>query len=68
MVVSKTQRKAAQKYQKENTKTISIQLSKKYDVDILFRLDNVQNKTQYIKELIRKDINESTLQNDGRVK
>ena len=57
MVVSKNQRKAALKYQKENTKSYSMQLSKKYDMDIITLLDSIPNKTQYIKDLIRKDIN-----------
>ena len=56
MVVSQAQRKASKKYQLNNTKCYSIQLSKKYDADIITQLENVPNKTQYIKELIRQDI------------
>lgn len=56
MVVSKAQRKASKKYQLNNTKSYSIQLSKKYDADIITQLESVPNKTQYIKELIRQDI------------
>ena len=56
MVVSQAQRKASKKYQLNNTKSYSIQLSKKYDADIITQLESVPNKTQYIKELIRQDI------------
>lgn len=42
-------------YQKENFTRVSVVLSKKYDQDIIDHLSD-KNKSQYIKELIRKDI------------
>ena len=55
-MVSNAQKKASKKYIQNNIKTLSIQLSKKYDIDIINHIDNVKNKAAYIKELIRKDI------------
>lgn len=56
MVVSDSQRKAVRKYQKNNIKTLSINLSIKYDDDIIAYLETLDNKARYIKELIRKDM------------
>lgn len=56
MVVPESQRKAARKYQKNNIKTLSINLSIKYDSDIISHLETINNKARYIKELIRKDM------------
>lgn len=42
-------------YQKEYFTRVSVVLSKKYDRDIIEHLSG-KNKSQYIKELIRKDI------------
>ena len=46
------------KYQKENTIQINIRLSKKYDADVIAKLNSLGDlgKSTYIKELIRKDI------------
>ncbi|MCR5490462.1 MAG: hypothetical protein K6F03_10400 [Saccharofermentans sp.] len=46
------------KYQKENTIQINIRLSKKYDADVIAKLNSLDGlgKSTYIKELIRKDI------------
>ena len=59
MKTTEAQRRAIKKYEKENTKRFSLKLNKKTDRDILERLDEVENKTQYIKMLIRKDIESS---------
>lgn len=47
------------KYDKKNTRDIRLKLNKKTDADILEKLDSVENKQGYIKDLIRKDIENS---------
>lgn len=44
------------KYDAKATKQIRMKLNIKSDADILAKLDEVDNKQGYIKELIRKDI------------
>lgn len=46
------------KYQKEYTTQVNIRLSKKYDADVIEKLNNLGNdgKSTYIKRLIREDI------------
>lgn len=41
---------------KDEYKNYHIKLNKKADAEIIFRLDTVPNRTEYIRELIRKDI------------
>lgn len=45
-------------WQKENTKIIPIRLNLGGDKDIIQKLDEKENKSGYIKDLIRKDIKE----------
>lgn len=52
----KSQSKASNKYNKENTKTYLIRLNKLSDADVIRWLDRQQNKNGYIKNLILKDI------------
>lgn len=47
---------AQKKYDAENTIQIKLKLNMKTDADIVAKLDNVWNKQGYIKELIRKDL------------
>ena len=56
MAVSEAHKRASMKYDKENMRQIKFNLSLKYDLDIIARLDAVPNKQGYIKELIRADI------------
>lgn len=46
------------KYQKANTTQVNIRLSKKYDADVIEKLNSLDNtgKSTYIKKLIREDI------------
>lgn len=44
------------KYNKANTKTICVRLNYNTDKDIIKKLDEVDSKMGYIKELIRKDL------------
>ena len=46
------------KYDKDNTVRLYIKLNKTHDADILNKLDSVENKQGYVKDLIRKDIGE----------
>lgn len=45
-------------YQKANTIQVNIRLSKKYDADVIEKLNSLgdKGKSTYIKELIRKEI------------
>lgn len=43
-------------YQRTNTRQINIRLHKKYDADIIDRLESMPAKATYIKQLIRNDI------------
>lgn len=47
---------AQAKYDKNHTKGIYLKLNKDTDADIIARLEEVDNRQGYIKELIRKDI------------
>ena len=44
------------KYNKEKTTTVLIRLFKSTDADIIAKLEQQENKTGYIKALIRADI------------
>ena len=55
-MTSEAQRKAVAKYDAKNTRYFAIKLNKTHDADIIKKLDEVDNKQGYIKELIRKDI------------
>ena len=44
------------RWQKENTKIIPVRLNLDGDKDIIHKLDEKENKSGYIKDLIRKDI------------
>lgn len=45
-----------QKYAKENLRNIRLSLNKEHDADIIAWLDQQPNKQGYLKELVRKDI------------
>lgn len=47
------------KYDRSNTQRIYLKFNLKTDADILEKLDSVKNKQGYIKDLIRKDIENS---------
>ena len=58
-MTSKSQKEAVRRYDKENTRQIILKLNLKTDADILDKLDAVENKQGYIKNLIRQDISPS---------
>ena len=47
---------ATAKYDRENTRCISLKLNKKSDADIIEHLENQSNMQGYIKRIIREDI------------
>lgn len=56
---NEVQKKAQAKYDAKATKQIKLKLNITSDKDILDKLDQMDNKQGYIKELIRKDIGSS---------
>ena len=56
LMVSEAKLKANEKYLKANTKIVSLRLNYNTDKDIIKKLDEVDSKMGYIKELIRKDL------------
>lgn len=50
--------KASVKYNKTNVKQIKLNLNRKTDADIITALEAAPNVQGYIKELIRKDLNQ----------
>lgn len=55
-MASDAQKRAVQKYDAANTVQLHFKLNRGTDKDILERLDQVENKQGYIKDLIREDI------------
>ena len=57
-MATEAQKRATNKYNKSNTKMIAIRfnLNNENDIKVLKKLDEVENKTNYIRELILKDI------------
>lgn len=55
-MTTEAQRRAKKKYNDKNTKLITLRLNLRTDKDIFRKLDEVESKQGYIKELIRKDI------------
>ena len=53
---TEAQRRATAKYDKANTKAVTLKLNRKTDADILAKLEEVGNVQGYIKQLIRADI------------
>lgn len=51
-----SRKKAGAKWDKENSKSITLKCYYKKDMDILEKLDTVGNRQSYIKGLIRTDI------------
>ena len=49
--------KRSNEWNKKNLKSVTIQLNKVSDSDVIEKLNLVSNKTEYIRQLIRKDLN-----------
>lgn len=56
MATTEAMKRAVRRYDDANTKQIILKLNLKTDADILAKLDSVENRQGYIKELIRADI------------
>lgn len=59
MTTSDAKIKANNKFNKANTRMVSLRLNYKTDADIIEKLDSVESKMGYIKSLIRKDLKET---------
>lgn len=55
-MITEQQKRAQIKYDKANTRQITFKFNLKTDADILEKLDSVDNRQGYIKEIIRNDI------------
>lgn len=55
-MASKAQTEAVKRYQDKTTRLMSIRLNLNTDADIIRRLEEVDSKQGYIKELIRRDM------------
>lgn len=55
-MATEAQKTASYKYDKNNTKRISLKLNLATDADILKKLESEKNVQGYIKKLIRSDI------------
>lgn len=49
----------SKEWNKTNLKSVTIQFNKVSDKDIIDKLNEVSNRTDYIRQLIRKDIEQS---------
>lgn len=56
LMASEAKIRANNKFNKANTRMVSLRLNYNTDADIIKRLDEVDSKMGYIKELIRKDM------------
>lgn len=56
MALSEARKRANAKSDAKNAVRVTLKLNRNTDVDILKKLEEVGNKTGYIKELIRKDL------------
>lgn len=55
-MVSESKKRANAKYDAAHTKQLKLKLNIKTDADIIAKLDQAGNKSKYIKDLIRRDI------------
>ena len=55
-MITQAQYQAQRKYDKNHTKSILLKLNLTSDADILAKLNDMDNKQGYVKELIRRDI------------
>lgn len=55
-MASEAQKRASARYDAGNTTSVRLKLNINTDMDIIEKLDTVNNKNGYIKKLIREDI------------
>lgn len=63
MPYSEAQKRATAKYVRANSRRVNIILSRKYDADIISKIESVENIQQYIKTLVRADIARANSEN-----
>lgn len=63
-MVSESQKRSARKYQKNNTKLISVRVNKKLEPEVLEWLESKPSMGGYILELIREDM-EAYIEKEG---
>jgi hypothetical protein len=56
---TEAQRRAKKKYNKKMQRNLTLSLNRKTDADVLAFLENKENITGYIKNLIRKDMDKA---------
>lgn len=56
MTAKNAQVRASMRYDEKNTVKFTVKLNRRTDRDLIERMESVSNKNGYIKELIRKDI------------
>ena len=56
MAVKESQKRASAKYDKKNSRYFSLKFVIHTDGDIIEKLDSVENKNDYIRQLIREDL------------
>ena len=59
-MVSEAQKRAKKRYDTLRTKQYVMRLRIGADADVIEKLDSVPSKTEFIRELVRRDIREST--------
>lgn len=57
-MTSESTRRALRRYAKKTMQVI-VRLRKDADADVIAMLQSVPNKTEYIRELVRRDVNEA---------
>lgn len=62
MAVSESQKRATKKYNDSKTRHYGVRFMCGRDADIIAKLDSVDNKTNYIRKLIIKDIKHESAQ------
>lgn len=55
-MATEAQKRATRKYDQNNTTSVYIKLNLNTEMDIIEKLEQVENKSGYIKKLIREDI------------
>lgn len=60
MPVSESQKRAKKRYDTLRTKQYVMRLRIGADADVIEKLDSVPSKTEFIRELVRRDIRENT--------
>ena len=58
-MATEAQRRANKKYAERMTRPVMIKLNLRTDADIIEKLDSVENRQGYLKQLIRQDIEAS---------